>query len=114
MLNLLTKVIPVYVNYTTKDGNSAVRARTWHPSWFIPVFKIWFNYWLGFWKRYKSYQATLHGISLVIHNLSNELNPVEMKLDSIREILDKCDCGFECEYVETYGFVPEAGCPIHD
>ena len=28
-----------------------------------------------------------------------------------------CDCGncgYACAYVEPYGFVPEAGCPIHD
>ena len=24
------------------------------------------------------------------------------------------DCGMICEYQEPYGFVPEAGCPVHD
>ena len=24
------------------------------------------------------------------------------------------DCGLACGYVEPYGFVPEAECPIHD
>jgi hypothetical protein len=24
------------------------------------------------------------------------------------------NCGFICGYTEPYGFVPEAGCPIHD
>lgn len=24
------------------------------------------------------------------------------------------DCGMGCSYEEPYGFVPEAGCPIHD
>ena len=24
------------------------------------------------------------------------------------------DCGCICGYAEPYGFVPEAGCPIHD
>ncbi len=24
------------------------------------------------------------------------------------------DCGYHCHYTESYGFVPEAGCPIHD
>ncbi len=24
------------------------------------------------------------------------------------------DCGFICEYVEPYGFVPECGCPVHN
>lgn len=23
-------------------------------------------------------------------------------------------CGFECNWVFPYGFVPEAGCPVHD
>jgi len=24
------------------------------------------------------------------------------------------DCGYACGYQEPYGFVPEAGCPVHD
>lgn len=24
------------------------------------------------------------------------------------------DCKYECHYAKPYGFVPEAGCPIHD
>lgn len=24
------------------------------------------------------------------------------------------DCGYACGVVEPYGFVPEAGCPVHD
>lgn len=24
------------------------------------------------------------------------------------------DCGLACGYIEPYGFVPEADCPIHD
>lgn len=24
------------------------------------------------------------------------------------------DCGYMCQYVEPYGFVPEVGCPVHD
>lgn len=23
-------------------------------------------------------------------------------------------CGYACEWVASYGFVPEAGCPVHD
>lgn len=23
-------------------------------------------------------------------------------------------CGYECDFEEPYGFVPEAGCPVHD
>ena len=25
-----------------------------------------------------------------------------------------CTAGYECDWVHPYGFVPEAGCPIHD
>ena len=25
-----------------------------------------------------------------------------------------CDCDYNCSYTEPYGFVPEAGCPVHD
>ena len=27
---------------------------------------------------------------------------------------DETDCGNECHWKAPYGFVPEAGCPIHD
>jgi hypothetical protein len=27
---------------------------------------------------------------------------------------DPLDCGHVCDHVEPYGFVPEAGCPVHD
>lgn len=23
-------------------------------------------------------------------------------------------CGYECDWVYPYGFVPECGCPVHD
>ena len=25
-----------------------------------------------------------------------------------------CDCGYICDWVYPYGFVPEAECPVHD
>ena len=28
--------------------------------------------------------------------------------------LSKCDCDNACAWVEPYGWVPEAGCPVHD
>jgi len=24
------------------------------------------------------------------------------------------DCGYDCHFTKKYGFVPEAGCPVHD
>jgi len=27
---------------------------------------------------------------------------------------DTSECGYECCYTEPYGWVPEAGCPVHD
>ena len=42
--------------------------------------------------------------------LANRLmNPVKVSMG--------CDCGkcgYNCAYVEPYGFVPECGCPVHD
>jgi len=32
----------------------------------------------------------------------------------LRELLFPCKCGYSCGYTYPYGFVPEAGCPIHD
>lgn len=29
-------------------------------------------------------------------------------------MIEPTTCGFECEWVSPYGFVPEAGCPVHD
>lgn len=29
----------MYKSYITKDGNKGVKARQWHPGWFIPVLK---------------------------------------------------------------------------
>lgn len=34
-------------------------------------------------------------------------------LDQLNEILLKA-CPADCSWQEPYGFVPEAGCPIHD
>jgi len=45
------------------------------------------------------------------------------KSDIVEECIDRLkklhkwettDCGYECGYVEPYGFVPEADCPVHD
>ena len=30
------------------------------------------------------------------------------------QVVDPGPCDFACGYVEPYGFVPEAGCPVHD
>ena len=29
-------------------------------------------------------------------------------------LIEKDNCGHECTYDPVYGFVPEAGCPVHD
>jgi hypothetical protein len=96
-----------YVSYITKEGFSGVRARTWHPAWFIPVFKIWLRYWLDAPKRYKAYQRALSDIFVILHND----NP---SIDTLTKIIRNVECGHECGYEEPYGFVREAGCPIHD
>jgi len=31
---------------------------------------------------------------------------------SYEDLADKCDC--ECHFTKEYGFVPEAGCKVHD
>ena len=30
------------------------------------------------------------------------------------QVVDPGPCEFACGYAEPYGFVPEAGCPVHD
>lgn len=42
-----------------------------------------------------------------------EKNDLYITLEQLMDIL-KNDCGYNCGYTEQYGFVPEAGCPIHD
>jgi len=32
----------------------------------------------------------------------------------IRSLFTPCDCGYACDWVYPYGFVPEADCPVHD
>lgn len=42
---------------------------------------------------------------------------VRKLLQAAKEHLPKpgeLDCSYACGYVEPYGWVPEAGCPIHD
>ena len=39
--------------------------------------------------------------------------PIGMLCKVTRD-LKIADCGYNCIYQEPYGFVPEAGCPIHD
>lgn len=114
-MNVLTKIIPVYVNYTTKDGNPGVRARTWHPAWFMPVFKIWLRYWMDAPRRYKAYQNALAQIG----RYTTPGAPVDkvacvVTINKIAEIIESIECGYDCDYEKPYGFVPEAGCPIHD
>ena len=40
------------------------------------------------------------------------MNLLEIYCEYLTEQLDDCEC--ECHYHPTYGFVPEAGCPVHD
>lgn len=110
-MRILNKVVPVYVKYTTKDNLPGVRARTWHPVWFIPMWKIKIGYWIGVWRREATFQEALVSINLTINN--NDMTP-GTRLKTIEDIIQNMNCGFECNFVEPYGFVPEAGCPIHD
>ncbi len=112
-MQLLNRIIPVYRCYTNEYGLPDVRARTWHPGWFIPVWKYQIIYWLGFWKRYKSYQETLSFVYAFLINLPEESD--EDILENIKILIRRdVDCGFECDYTEPYEFVPEADCPIHN
>lgn len=106
---MLSRIISPYVKYTTPDGLSGIRVRTWHPAWFVPVLKIQLRYWLGFYQRYKSYKKSLRNIAKVLCFYKKE-----EQSEQIVKILLLVDCGFECGHTEPYGFVPEAGCPIHD
>ncbi len=110
-MQLLNRIIPVYQHYTNEYGLPGVRARTWHPGWFIPVWKYQIVYWLGFWQRYKNYQNTLIAINIVLNQKHSDAPDAITK---IAEIIGDVDCGFVCGFTEPYGFVPEADCPIHD
>ena len=41
-----------------------------------------------------------------------EIQHEEYMTAVITQTLGKCD--YACEYVEPYGWVPEADCPVHD
>lgn len=108
MLSLLDKIIPVYIGYRTKEGYTGVRARTWHPAWFIPVWLDKIRYWSKFPKRYREYQDALIKINRIL------LSEQNTRLKQIEEVMTSLDCGYNCDFMDHYGFVPEAGCPIHD
>lgn len=99
-----------YIYYTNEYGLPGVRVRMWHPAIFIPRFRIKIEYLLGTYKRYKSQQKTLTEINKIF----SEPWDVQNKLSEIEALVQMVDCGYECEWVKPYGFVPEAGCPIHE
>ena len=41
-----------------------------------------------------------------------QLDWEERKTKEMKEKLGDCDC--ECHWADGYGWVPEAGCPVHD
>jgi len=41
-----------------------------------------------------------------------EMQHEEYMTATLKQSLGECD--YECHYVEPYGWVPEAGCPVHD
>ena len=38
----------------------------------------------------------------------------EFTTDHDLQAYEDLSCGHECHMTEKYGFVPEAGCPVHD
>src|SRR5919108_172785 len=104
MVQLLEKVVPVWVNYTTPEGHTAVRARAWHPAWFIPYWRLKLREVFYYPKRYREYRRALQEIS-------REAYSGQCSRERVIDILRNIQCGYECDFVEPYGFVPEAGCP---
>lgn len=66
---------------------------------------------------YKSMDIELYALATAIANENNqtigEKNDLYITLEQLMDII-KDNCGHECHLTEEYGFVPEAGCPIHD
>lgn len=80
---------------------------------FILVWKDKIIYWLGFWKRYKGYQASLQAINIILNMKEEDANSVRNILSLM---LSNIDCGYKCDYnhYEPFEFVPKDGCFIHD
>ena len=38
----------------------------------------------------------------------------EYTTDHDLQFYEKMSCGYNCRMTKKYGFVPEAGCPVHD
>ncbi len=100
----------MYRKFITADGLTGVEVRTWHPGYWVPIWKYKIVYWLGFWKRYESYQDAL---GTIVEILDMDDESIDYK-SANTGIVQCINCGFECDYVELYGFVPEDGCPIHN
>jgi hypothetical protein len=47
-------------------------------------------------------------------NRQNLVRAVEDKAWTVPVRAESCACGYGCGYTDTYGFVPEDGCPVHD
>lgn len=108
-MNLISKIFSPYVRGVNEYGLPKVSARTWHPAWFIPFLRHELEYKLGYFRRYKAYQKALSELSqLLSGGYSMEV------AEDIEAIIMNLDCGFECGLAIPYGWVPEAGCLIHD
>lgn len=104
--SLIEKILPVWIAYVSSEGYPGVRARTWHPLWFIPNWRHRLSYRLRTFAIRKEYLRALQEIN---REVNRGCSP-----DALKRILQGIDCGCGCEFRETYGFVPEAGCPVHD
>ena len=64
------------------------------------------------WNSYKTLSTQLlESFEAFTKVLNETMHPI---IKNLIEVFNSFDCGHECHWVEPYGWVPEADCPIHD
>jgi len=48
------------------------------------------------------------------YTIENDLKFYEDMMEGVSYTPGTAYCGYDCHLTDKYGFVPEAGCPIHD
>lgn len=64
-----------------------------------------------------AYRTDMQAGVLIVNYLRSALSTLDQMLASMPEpkpLPEHPDCGHACCFAEPYGFVPEAGCPVHD
>ena len=63
-------------------------------------------------EHFKTAEEAINAVRLARADLFNEMAAEIVRQHDFAD--DVSECGYACAWVEPYGWVPEADCPIHD